>query len=133
MKINRDSWHYTLMVGMGGSDFKAPKTVCAYFWTLVFSLASAVFITAVGAFMLSSVPLLLWSWLRNGSPVAGSVLAMILTIVAVVAMVALTSRAHDRFKYRKRKTIPASGIIGITYHTLAAWKTKVCPFIEYEN
>ena len=154
MIINRNSWHYKVAM-LGDNEFALPKTLCPYFWYVVFKL-----------FMVSTVTVAVsvGSWLI-GLPVIGKILSLmgitlskagltipaVLTGILIIALVVGTgflcvmgvSWLKDGFKekmrerrWAKAQAAEEAGVAlepNVLVEYIKTRKSKMCPIIEYET
>lgn len=135
MLIDKESWHYRFMRFWGGYDFSPPRSLCAYFWTFVFTVLKAIGAMSVVTFLVTAIPLLFWSWLANGSHVARDVLIVIAAVIGLIATIVAAVLGYAYAKDKVNETMeerPASGV-AIGFGTLIAIKRKVCPLISYNE
>lgn len=115
MKINKNSWHYALVVGKNTDT--APKTLCGYFWRLVGALFLTVFMFVFFALFFFGGPVAFAFSYKKDSSAWVFLLPWI-----VVGSVFATFFIADFFKKRKQSVL-------IQY--LLSVKGKYCPLIEY--
>jgi len=142
--ISKTSWHFWLY--SKACDFFSkcrydPKTLCAYFWSWVFTVSCYAFMLAFICALLGvltlGIPLLLWSWLHNGSSGAKEVLEVIAAMTVGVALIGgIAVGATELGVFIETHTPPPGEEktltgLGVVWGYIVATKRKVCPFIEY--
>lgn len=81
MIINRNSWHYKVAI-FGENEYSTPKSLCPYFWCIVFKLFMASCVIAA---------LLMASWLLGSAILTAILTALGITFAGVVAVVSSTA------------------------------------------
>lgn len=133
MKISTKSWHYTLINVMRPGSM--PKSLCQYFWAMVYSILMITTILVLGTIAVGFFPVALWSYFHNHSIVAGDVLvimSIIAFIVSAICSIPYIYRAVTRKAKIVRESDPAN-FTGIVFGMVVALKSKVCPLITYED
>jgi uncharacterized protein YacL len=131
--VDQKSWHFRFMKFWGGYNFEAPRSLCGYFWTFVFTCLRAAGSIALISFGLSLIPMLLWSWLANHSTSARVVVLCILGSISVVLVFSgfvLAIKATRDALSDKVAEHPTS-TVGLVIGTVLGFKQKVCPRILY--
>jgi uncharacterized membrane protein YhaH (DUF805 family) len=138
MIINRKSWHYRWIQVLEKftDNYKSdPITLCQYFWHFIglnfISLIWGLIIVIGVTFMLTIIPILLWSHFKNGSHSAGTILSVIGIVIGVLVcgggLVLVMDRLHN-------EGVPKSlSFLNVVVEMIKATKNKVCPLIRYEE
>ena len=134
MIIKTNSWHYRWMNFLRNSLGKydpMPNTLCAYFWHFVGLNIEMLCMCSVMVFIISVIPLLLWSRFHNHSSSAGFCLVVILVWVTVGSLVLLSFWIEKKFK--KLESENSSSFVAVIVGMIRATKSRVCPVIKYEK
>lgn len=157
VEIKRTDWHFRFMewlrlvkVGRGssfnrqtarweyGDIYHAPKSICPYFWLLVFGLffvgiVSIIFLVFLGAVGLG-IYLLALAIIHNLRD-ALEILAIIVGSIALVgSIIFITNRMYIPWLDRRRNRMPKPRKPyrpNIFTAFIKAKKNKVCPLIDY--
>lgn len=131
LKVSKNSWHYRYMVDL--LSFDQPKTLCGYWWKLVWALISApsvalVFIAValfglyVGLFFLT---LPVSQFFIDGVTNGIRLLSLVLWTFVFLAIIKHYNLFWYRAEVKERKP-------NIAVEYIKAKKRKICPLIEYE-
>lgn len=154
MIINRNSWHYKLAI-LGDNEWSLPKTLCPYFWYVVFKLflVSVVTFTLGAAAWLIGVPIitpilgLMGITLSAGAVAVPALFTGILTFALIFGSAFLFwmgvawLKETIKEKLRQRRWAKAvadeeAGIVrepSVFVEFIKTRKSKMCPFVEYKT
>ena len=143
MIVSQNSWHYKTMRwcwNFAGGSFKPPSSLCTYFWSFVGGLIRVAFGSVMVVFLLTIIPILLWSAFVNGSMLAKcflTVLGIVLGVCFVIFMgqfgIGRLSEVKHRMERRQELGRPPATTMQMIMATFYAFKNKVCPMIKYTN
>lgn len=126
MKVSTNSWHYRLHKFLQN---EIPKSLCAYFWKLVFSvLHITVAFIGVCFFLVAIGVLILWYPFEiSGYKLIHPVLEVIVAFITGLGASALVGYI---VYMTKRKISDDTTPDGVIMAYFKAKKAKVCPIIE---
>lgn len=132
-KINRDTWHYKLNQKFLNEDGRSyiemqrywePKhnNFCSYWRATMFRITGLTFCIFGVGFLLSGLGMLVY---QHPFEVLKGIIAIVVILASTVAM-AWTSET-----LKKRRQIDAPE--GLLAQRLSAYKSQICPMVEYEE
>lgn len=132
-KINRNTWHYKLNQKFWNDDgwnqqsmecYWEPKhsDFCSYWRATMFRIVALVICLAVAGFLLSGLGMLVY---QNPIEVLQAVGFIVGAIAAAVGLI----WASEKLKEHRQSDAP-EGLISQRYR---AYKSKICPMVEYEE
>ncbi|WFG77718.1 hypothetical protein VIPECOOM01_00093 [Escherichia phage vB_VIPECOOM01] len=151
MIINESSWHYKLFK-MFNDEWKRPKTLCAYFWSIAIP---TFFVSFFGCTILAGLTIIcaeiMQKWLIFGSLwtlIPSAFILAILLVLLIIGSFVIPAQLHEKYKdYKWKKDYalhvenidraykglpPIQPKKSIIVEFLKARKAKVCPVIEYK-
>jgi len=155
IKVNKDSWHYRLLQVLGNSS---PKTLCTYFWSVVFAplaiVAAWLVITTVWLFGVDEGPYgepkvmhrpAFWTMLTLVIVTAyllipyalhaGEDYLVLLILISIIIEIVCLWQVGATWKRHldscDRPVREGESFISLTWKTIKACKRKVCPLMEY--
>lgn len=149
MKINTKSWHYKIATW---GDEDAPRTLCPYFWKVVFKLAVAAFMVIAAFAGIFGVGEILMSLILPslGFAASGIIAGIANVVVGTIAWAGFFGTVfvvgygcvklknyRDNARVEKRMARINAGLSpdkdpNLVTEFLKAKHRKVCPFLEFE-
>ena len=138
-KINRDSWHYRLNMKFANSWSNSSwgrdawedshRDFCSYWRATVFRSFFATLLTGIALFMTILLGTAIYQHPVDFAVAFGIIVGF---VVAVIAGVALINYTQDRMANRNRtyREPKPEGLIAQRYR---AYKSRICPMIEYDK
>jgi hypothetical protein len=130
MKISKTAWHYRYISWLG---FSHPKSLCPYFWKLMFCFAVPVVFAAVVSAL---VFLLSWAIIHYPRTVLIVVAVTALLIGFVVGLVLLIAWMVNGKPWRQvRAAMPSPVVetVSLTRVYVRSAHRKVCPMLEFTD
>jgi len=142
MKISKNSWHYKMLTEkfFFADRWNPSRSLCLYFWQVMFRLAMGVFICMVVASPLVFLMVNVNGYLPETLGVAVAIWAllgtfilaicgMILILLFLTGVMYLVEKLKSRY-FPKKEYTPKESLI-INY--IKAKTDKVCPIIEFKE
>ncbi|AAQ81530.1 hypothetical protein PHG31p209 [Aeromonas phage 31] len=127
MKISTKSWHYRLLNTM---DMSIPRSLCPYFWKVVFTIGFIGVITTFLAIIFHGVGAkALWNWFDYD---ANFVYATLFGFTLVVSVLAAVIGVFFGFFYASEKELFTIKTENIVINYIRAKKSKICPTLEFD-
>ena len=138
-KINRDSWHYRLNMKFANSYGTSSwgrsvwenhhRDFCSYWRATVLRSLFAVLLTCFGVFALVGLGSIIYQNPIDFAIAFGLIVGFVATVIAGVALI---NYVQDRIDSRNRtyREPKPEGLVAQRYR---AYKSRICPMIEYDK
>lgn len=142
MKINRNSWHYKRADSF---TYTPSKTLCLYFWEVVWGIVfwwviTPVFAVVVAVMVFGGLPgaagsvfLDLFGYVKTDSKWVDAIWAIGTGYLFFLTLFALIGGFYYYRKVRSRQKLKFKKDENLFVSYLKAKKQKVCPIIEFTN
>lgn len=135
LRISVKSWHYSYMNLMQMSPWRS-KSLCGYFWRLMFTLALPVAAAAI-VVLLCAVLYFLATSIGDWGPIAAQVVGILAVMIGIFAGTIFTCEKCKQWRIARLNRIPVAPPSLTTWELFRAWlkakKDKVCPPIVFTD
>lgn len=138
MNVSTSSWHYRLIGGLGWTH---RKSLCLYFWQVIFAMLVAISLAVlipvsllvVAVFVPACVGKLIYSFFDIATPTSELVRITYFTLTGYgVFLVMLVVALFELWLRQKNKSVPKKPD-GLLVSYIKTKKQKICPVINFED